>query len=215
MSEAPRRERKRAIARRHIADTAARLFGERGFENVAVSEVARAADVAEQTVYNHFRTKERLVTDRGDEIEDHLCRLIRDRGEALTPAAAIRDYVLDYVDSIRTTPDDVWRGELAHLAAQSPTVRRVALEILAHQAHAMAAAISESGQVAPGTARLQGIALAGVYQIMIEEAGTRTRDGQSQAQIADDLRPLISSLLDELDRWFGGAHPRPRTPPPR
>ena len=31
---------------------------ERGFEGVTVAEVAREADVAEQTVYNYFPTKE-------------------------------------------------------------------------------------------------------------------------------------------------------------
>jgi AcrR family transcriptional regulator len=44
------RELKKARTRRLIADTAARLFAERGYERVAVSDVAREAEVAEQTV---------------------------------------------------------------------------------------------------------------------------------------------------------------------
>ncbi|SRR5713101_2451881 len=64
MSSTGLRERKKALTRQLIADTAARLFAERGYENVAVSDVAREADVAEQTVYNYFPTKEQLVTDR-------------------------------------------------------------------------------------------------------------------------------------------------------
>ena len=51
-------------------------------------------------------------------------------------------------------------------------------------------------------ARLQGIALAGVFQIIISEAGRRTREGQSQATIADELYPIVGNLLDELDRWL-------------
>jgi len=43
------RERKKARTRRLIADTAARLFAERGYEHVAVTDVAREAEVAEQT----------------------------------------------------------------------------------------------------------------------------------------------------------------------
>ena len=58
------RELKKARTRRLIADTAARLFAERGYEHVSVSDVAREAEVAEQTVYNYFPTKEQLVTDR-------------------------------------------------------------------------------------------------------------------------------------------------------
>jgi AcrR family transcriptional regulator len=53
MTEVGLRERKKARTRRLIADAAARLFAERGYEQVAVSDVARAADVSEQTVYNH------------------------------------------------------------------------------------------------------------------------------------------------------------------
>ena len=52
------RELKKARTRQHIADTAARLFAEHGYENVAVTDVAREAEVAEQTVYNYFPAKE-------------------------------------------------------------------------------------------------------------------------------------------------------------
>jgi hypothetical protein len=56
--------------------------------------------------------------------------------------------------------------------------------------------------VPPEVAQLQGIALAGVFQIIISEAGRRTLDGQSQDQIADALRPAIEAVLDDLDRWL-------------
>src|SRR6266566_6922821 len=91
------RERKKARTRRLIADTAARLFAEHGYENVAVSDVAREAEVAEQTVYNYFPTKEQLVTDRDEQIQERLCDLIRSRPPGVTPAAAIRDFVLGSV----------------------------------------------------------------------------------------------------------------------
>src|SRR4029077_8943464 len=64
------RELKKARTFRHIADTAARLFAERGYENVAVTDVAREAEVAEQTVYNYFPTKEQLVTDRDQQVQE-------------------------------------------------------------------------------------------------------------------------------------------------
>ena len=117
------RERKKARTRRLIADTAARLFAEHGYENVAVSDVARDAEVAEQTVYNYFPTKERLVTDRDEQIHDRLTDLVRSRAPGVTPAAAVREFVLGSVDGIRTIPREVWRGELGYLAAISPFMR--------------------------------------------------------------------------------------------
>jgi AcrR family transcriptional regulator len=196
------RERKKARTRRLIADTAARLFAERGYEHVAVSEVAREAEVAVQTVYNYFPTKEQLVTDRDQQIQDRLCDLIRSRPPGSTAAAAIRGFVLDSVDGIRNIPTDLWRGELGYLAAISPTVHRLALELTDRHAGAFARAISDTSTAPPEVAKLQGIALAGVFQIIISEAGRRTVEGQSQAKIADELQPILESILDELDRWL-------------
>jgi AcrR family transcriptional regulator len=202
------RDLKKARTRRLIADTAARLFAERGYERVAVSDVAREAEVAEQTVYNYFPTKEHLVTDREQQVQDRLCDLIRSRPPAVTPAAAIRDFVLDEaVAGIRSIPPEIWRGELGYLAAISPTVHRLVLELTDRQAAALATAISDTTAVAPEVARLQGIALAAVFQIIISDAGRRTREGQSQAEIADELRPMVENLLDELDRWLSASAP--------
>ena len=170
--------------------------------------MAREAEVAEQTVYNYFPTKERLVTDREEQVQDRLCDLIRSRLPGVTPAAAIRGFVLDQaLAGIPGIPPEIWRGELGYLAAISPTVHRLLLELTERQAAALAAAISDSTAVAPEVARLQGIALAAVFQIIISEAGQRTRDGHSQAEIADELRPMVENILDELDRWLSAPAP--------
>src|SRR6202044_2686394 len=194
------RELKKARTRRLIADTAARLFAERGYERVAVSDVAREAEVAEQTVYNYFPTKEQLVIDREQQVQDRLCDLTRSRPSGTTPSAAIRGFVLEAIAGIRSIPPEIWRGELGYLAAVSPTVHRLVLELPDRKAGALAAAISETTAVTPEVARLQGIALAAVFQIIIIDAGQRTQNGQSQAEIADELRPMVENILDELDR---------------
>jgi AcrR family transcriptional regulator len=199
------RERKKARTRQIIAAAAARLFAERGYEQVAVSDVAREAQVSEQTVYNYFQTKDQLVTDRDQQVQDELCRLIRARPADTTPAAAIREFVLDSVDGIRRIPAEQWRGELGFLAAISPTVHRLTLQLTDRQASALATAIAETDTVPPEIAKLRGIALAGLFQIIITEAGRRTREGQTQNQIADELRPAIEAVLDDLDRWLTPA----------
>ena len=188
------REQKKARTRRLIADTAARLFAERGYENVAVSDIAREAEVSEQTVYNYFRTKEQLVTDRDEQIHSRL--------PGVTPAGAVRDFILESVAGIGAIPAELWRGELGYLAAISPTVHRLALELTNRQATALATAVSETTDVAPEIAKLQGIALASVFHIIISEVGRRSREGQSPAQIAEELYPIIENVLDELDHWF-------------
>ncbi|MBL7260483.1 TetR/AcrR family transcriptional regulator [Paractinoplanes lichenicola] len=196
------RDRKKARTRRLIADTATRLFAERGYERVTVSEIARAAEVAEQTLYNYFPTKEQLVTDREQEIVERLSELIRSRDTTTSPAAAVREYVLQSISAIRDMPPELARGTLGYLAAMSPAVHRLALELTDRQATGLAAVIAETSTVAPEIAKLQGIALAGVFRVILGESGRRAVEGQAPTEIAAGLLPEVASILTELDRWM-------------
>ena len=201
------RELKKARTRRLIAEVAARLFAERGYEHVAVSDVAREAEVSDQTVYNYFPTKEQLVIDRDQQVQDRLVDLIRVRAPGVSPAAAIRDFVLASVDGIPSISPDLWRGELGYLAIRSPTIHRLSLEMTDRQADAIAAAISDTTPVTAEVAKLQGTAIASVFQIILNHAGQRTHEGRSQTEIADELHPIIETVLDELDRWLSVSQP--------
>src|SRR5678815_1078743 len=79
------RERKKEQTRQLIAETARGLFSERGFERVTVAEVARAAQVSEQTVFNYFPTKEDLVYERMDTFEHELLAAVRQRPASESP----------------------------------------------------------------------------------------------------------------------------------
>ena len=56
-----RRERAKADKRARILAAARALFEERGFERTSMSEVARAADVAQGTVFQYAATKAELL----------------------------------------------------------------------------------------------------------------------------------------------------------
>ncbi|GGR88856.1 MULTISPECIES: TetR/AcrR family transcriptional regulator [Streptomyces] len=83
-----RRERKKAATRQKIADTALRLFLERGYDDVGIRDVAAEADVAVTTLFSHFAAKEALVFERDQGFERGLVRAVADRvpGEPLIPA---------------------------------------------------------------------------------------------------------------------------------
>src|SRR5690349_16310949 len=55
-----RRARKKAQTRELIRTVAQRMFDERGYEAVTIAGIAHESDVAVQTVFNHFATKEEL-----------------------------------------------------------------------------------------------------------------------------------------------------------
>jgi AcrR family transcriptional regulator len=83
------RERKKRQTRQYISDVATGLFMERGFDAVTVAEVADAADVSVNTVYNYFSTKEDLLLDRADDTRDRLARWVRARDTGESAAAAV------------------------------------------------------------------------------------------------------------------------------
>src|ERR671931_1436658 len=88
------RELKKQRTRELIAETARRLFTERGFDRVTVAEVARAAEVSEKTVFNYFPTKEDLVYWRLESFEEELLRAVRERDPGESVLSAFGRFVL-------------------------------------------------------------------------------------------------------------------------
>jgi AcrR family transcriptional regulator len=198
MDEGGLRERKKQQTRQLIAQTAARLFAERGYEQVAIVDVARNAQVAEKTVYNYFPTKEALVVDLEQPLRKRLVELIRTRPAAASPAAVIRSEALAFVESIRTLSPEQVRGGLGHLGALSPTIRRLSLEMTDRLGSALGDAIFDTTDLNRYQAHLEGISLGWVFQLITDETGQQSRDGQSPAQIADAIAPIIEGLFDRL-----------------
>ncbi|WP_328895040.1 TetR/AcrR family transcriptional regulator [Streptomyces sp. NBC_00236] len=86
--ESGRRVRKKAATRQKIADTALRLFLERGYDAVGIRDVAAEADVAVTTLFSHFASKEALVFEQDTAFEQRLTEAVTGRAphEPLLPA---------------------------------------------------------------------------------------------------------------------------------
>lgn len=96
---AERRTRKRLLTRQTISDVATRLFFERGFDNVTIDEIAKAADVGRMTVFNHFPRKEDMFFDREHEIRNIAFAAIDGRGADTSPVQALRALAHRLVDA--------------------------------------------------------------------------------------------------------------------
>ncbi|MFF0668480.1 TetR/AcrR family transcriptional regulator [Streptomyces tendae] len=94
------RERKKRQTRQYISDVATGLFLERGFEAVTVAEVADAANVSVNTVYNYFPAKEDLFLDRSKGVVDRLSRWVRGRRDGESAAYAVLRELRDEVESV-------------------------------------------------------------------------------------------------------------------
>lgn len=88
------RERKKRATRALIADTALRLFKERGFDRTTVAEVAEAAGVSVKTVFNYFPAKEDLFFDRDEEILRVVLDAAGDVRSGESPLAGLRRRLL-------------------------------------------------------------------------------------------------------------------------
>ena len=111
------RERKKALTRQRLSDTATQLFLEHGFDAVRVTEVAAACDVSEKTVYNYFPTKESLVLDRWDSTAKALRAGIADTRKH--PVDVVREILADELAALTG-----WLGAQRDQAAAAESVRR-------------------------------------------------------------------------------------------
>lgn len=205
--EAGLRERKKARTRQHIADTAARMFAERGYDEVSIPDVAREAEVSDQTVYNYFPMKQNLVLDRVDEFRERLHRAVADRPTGTSPADAVRALAHLDIERHRRADLDHSRGEFPALCASSAMIRRAALEVFDEQVEAATAAITQTcPDIHPAVARAHAAALVSVLQMIVERTGRSVVDRTPPEVVADELAPAVDVVLDDLDRHFESWH---------
>ncbi len=83
------RERKKRQTRQYISDVATGLFLERGFDAVTVAEIAEAANVSVNTVYNYFPAKETSSSTARRAWPTQLARWVRGRDAGESAARAV------------------------------------------------------------------------------------------------------------------------------
>jgi AcrR family transcriptional regulator len=91
-----RRERRKAQTRADVREAAQRLFCEHGFDAVTIADVAAAADVAVQTVFNHFESKEALFFDGRTPWVERLATGVSQRPAGSDPVSALRSLLESY-----------------------------------------------------------------------------------------------------------------------
>ncbi|MEI5134289.1 TetR/AcrR family transcriptional regulator [Streptomyces libani] len=94
------RERKKRQTRQYISDVATGLFLARGFDAVTIAEIADAAEVSVNTVYNYFPAKEDLFFDRSKGLVDRLSRFVRGRTAGESAASAVLRELREEVEAV-------------------------------------------------------------------------------------------------------------------
>ena len=201
------RERKKEQTRRSIAETARQLFAQRGFEQVTVAEVARAADVSQQTVFNYFPTKEDLVFWRLGAFEDDLLTTVRDRAPGESALAAFRRFVLGQGGLLRSSQPGA-REQLAAVTRtieESPSLLAREQQIFAGYTDALATLLAEetaadAGDLEPWVA---ANAMMGVHRALVRHARRRVRDGARHPALAEEIRASGEQAFALLEGGLG------------
>jgi AcrR family transcriptional regulator len=191
------RERKKRETRARIADTALRLFKERGFDQTTVAEVAAAADVSVKTVFNYFPAKEDLFFDRADEVEQIWLDAVADCRPDEPLLAGLRRRVLSRFADHPNGPGVDFRKVLAG----STLLQARGQQMWASHEDAIAGALAErlGASADDATARVLAHQVLSIHPMMLRMVELWTEHGEPPAVVRDRALQLINRAFDILE----------------
>ncbi len=211
-SELGLRERKKQRTRLQIAETARRLFLERGFEAVTVAEIAREADVSIATVFNYFPTKEDLFYSGMEEFEARLVEAVRERPAGESVLAAFRRVVLDGIPRLASDEATDLIATAAPIVGSSPSLQAREREIVARYTEELAALVAEETGRAAGDveAATAAAALMGAQRALVAWVHTAVRAGSRRTALATGARSQAKRAFARLEHGLSDYAPRPK-----
>ncbi|WP_067472162.1 TetR/AcrR family transcriptional regulator [Actinomadura hibisca] len=212
------RERKKRETRARISDIATGLFLMRGFDNVTVADVARAADVSVNTVFNYFRTKEDLFFDRQADIVEQVTGEFRDRRPGESAVALFRRRFLEgltegaYQTGFHEGAE-TWARTVQDSPALTARQREIAQQAKDHLAEVLA---EETGagpdDVAP---RVAASMIMTVQGHLVNEVLRRKMAGETLQEMRADVEHAAQRAFDLIEQGLGDYAAKPAARPAR
>jgi AcrR family transcriptional regulator len=197
------RELKKQRTRESIAETARQLFAERGFERVPVAEIARAAEVSEQTVFNYFPRKEDLVFWRLESFEDELLAAIREREDGESVPRAFGRFILRRRGLLAERDPDARERlvEITRMITESPALLARERQIFDRYTDSFARVlVGEVGAKADDVLpRVIANALMGVHRALIDYSRDRILADVPSERIVRELRTRGERAIAALE----------------
>ncbi|MBW8483776.1 TetR/AcrR family transcriptional regulator [Actinomadura parmotrematis] len=184
--------------RARIAEIAAGLFHERGFDAVTVAEVARAAGVSSVTVFKHFPRKEDLFLDRSADAAGLLRAAVRDRApgtDALDALHAAARRLLDERHPLSGLNDR--SVPFFRTVAGSPALLARAREIAAELQAVLAGELDRDPAFDGDATLLAAFFIAGYGAVLVETA-RRLVAGDPRDAVLADHRARFDRLFTAL-----------------
>lgn len=202
VSELGLRERKKQQTHEAIREAALRLFAERGFEAVTVTEVAREANVSQATVFNYFPTKEDLFYQRMEVFEENLLQAVREREAGTTVLAAFRDFVLNVSGVLADEQGTEHVVAFARIVVDSPALLEREREIFARYTQSLAALIAEETRTTEDDIEpwIVANALIGVHRALVDFVRRGALAGRRNPDLSRDVRAQGERAFALLER---------------
>jgi AcrR family transcriptional regulator len=199
------RERKKELTRQRLSSVATDLFLERGFDEVTVAEVARAANVSTKTVFNYFPRKEDLYFDRGPQAKALISQAVERRAPDETTLRALRGLFLRQaagghpLGRVSAADAPFWRT-----VTQSPTLRARLRELAEEAESGLAELITATEGAGPDPLWPRVKAAAAVSALRTVYAGAlgRILAGEPESAVRADYLRDLRRTFDALERGF-------------
>ena len=213
------RELKKEQTRQLIADTAWQLFADRGFDKVSVAEVARAAQVAEATVFNYFPSKEDLFYSRLESFWTRLADAVSARPDGQPVLDAFRHALLAESGLLGQLesgdPDALTRLRTVNrIVAASPALLAREQQVMSRAASDLAARLAAETGASAADLRPQvaANALIGVHRALIDYVRRRVLADDTPASLAAEVRERSTESFALLGHGLGATRPARASP---
>ena len=210
-----RRARKKAATRQAIRAVAQELFYARGFDAVTIADIAQRSDVAVQTVFNHFATKEELFFDGHTPWVEGPAEAVRARKAGEPPLVALRAYLTDEVS--RLVGGMVRPERRAYIAAihGSVSLRAHERELVHTSERLLSEALVEawtaedciSGPADPHTAApITAAVWLSAARVMVVQQRPRMTSAGAPDDAATAMRAFADRLLGQMEACLDLIH---------
>jgi len=180
-------------ARGRLEQAALALYGERGFEQTTVAEIAARAGLTERTFFRHFADKREVLFAGAGSLQDLLVSALARTADSAAPIDAVAA-ALEAAGVLLQERRDYARQRQAVIAANAELQERELIK-LASLASALAGALRQRGVRDPAAS-------------LTAEAGIAVFKVAFERWVSDSSRPdlpqLIRESLDELKAAIGG-----------
>lgn len=179
-------------ARERLEEAAFSLYGERGFDDTTVAEIAERAGLTERTFFRHFADKREVLFAGASALQDALVDTVAEAPASLAPIEAVAAG-LEVAASL--LPDRNTARRRQRIVAGSAELRERELIKLASLGSALADALRHRGLDGPAASLTAEIAIA-VFKIAVHRWATESSD--------QDVSEIIRESLHQVNALTAG-----------